>query len=440
MSWQGALALTVLVLLVLSSIALRSATVKMAVAISSCVALALSGAADVTTARASLETLAPTVCFLAFSLILARLCANEGLFRYVGERMRVLAKGSPRMLFVWVVVFASTVTAIMSLDATVLLLTPVVLSAAVDSDIPPEPYLYATGHLANSASLLLPVSNLTNLLAFGLSGLTFSQFMGLSALPWIMGVLTEYVVLRVAFRTDLRSAPVLRDHQTARSHPGSTAVRVRTTVVEADMTPSDAAPTTAVVVVGMALAGFFICGTVGVEPLWVALAACIILSTTRVARSRTGVREESRLWWHASNVPFLLFVLSLGMSIEVLRSHGGAMLASALVHGSQSLPALLATAFGAAILANVINNLPAAMLLIPAASTFGAPAVMAVLIGVNIGPNLTYVGSLANLLWVDICDRALHRPRLRQFTLISAVSVPLCLTMSVLGLWLSTQR
>ena len=91
----------------------------------------------------------------------------------------------------------------LSLDATVVLLTPVVLAAAAHMRDPALPHAYAAGHLANSASLLLPVSNLTNLLAFATTGLSFLHFTGLMAGPWLVAVAVEYLVLRRLFRADL---------------------------------------------------------------------------------------------------------------------------------------------------------------------------------------------------------------------------------------------
>jgi arsenical pump membrane protein len=76
-------------------------------------------------------------------------------------------------------------TAVLSLDTTVVLLTPVVFATAARLDIRAQPHVYACTHLANSASLLLPVSNLTNLLAFAATGLAFGHFAALMALPWL---------------------------------------------------------------------------------------------------------------------------------------------------------------------------------------------------------------------------------------------------------------
>src|SRR5256885_14807862 len=99
---------------------------------------------------------------------------------------------------------AAVTTAVLSLDATVVLLTPVVFATAARIGARPRPHVYACTHLANSASLLLPVSNLTNLLAFAASGLGFLRFGGLMLLPWLAVFGIGYGVFRWVFRADLR--------------------------------------------------------------------------------------------------------------------------------------------------------------------------------------------------------------------------------------------
>jgi len=109
--------------------------------------------------------------------------------------------------------------------------------------------------------------------------------------------------------------------------------------------------------------------------------------------------------------------------------------ASLLLPGGTSLPALLAVAALAAALANLINNLPAVLVLLPLAAPSGAGAVLAVLVGVNIGPNLTYTGSLATLLWRRVVHQHRPGPSLRSFTALGLLTVPAGLITAVLALW-----
>ena len=123
--------------------------------------------------------------------------------------------GRPRRLLAQVFVIASVTTAVLSLDATVVLLTPVVFATAARLDVRARPHVYACTHLANSASLLLPVSNLTNLLAFAASGLAFGHFAALMALPWLAVIGLEYLVFSRFFASDLNAGDPRRDRDGA---------------------------------------------------------------------------------------------------------------------------------------------------------------------------------------------------------------------------------
>ncbi|HEY3613550.1 MAG TPA: SLC13 family permease, partial [Gaiellales bacterium] len=158
------------------------------------------GAASGDEARHALSALGSTVCFLAALLVLAEGCRREGLFDAIGALLATRARGSARTLLALVFAVATAVTAVLSLDATVVLLTPIVLVTSAQLRTSPRPHVFACAHLANSASLLLPVSNLTNLLAFHASGLSFTRFGALMALPWIAALAVEWSVLTRWFR------------------------------------------------------------------------------------------------------------------------------------------------------------------------------------------------------------------------------------------------
>jgi arsenical pump membrane protein len=145
------------------------------VATGGAVLLVLAGVIGARAAGDAVRELGPTVGFLAALLLIAEGCRREGLFDAIGAVMARGSRGSPRRLLAFVFAIAAGVTAVLSLDATVVLLTPIVFATAVRMRVSPKPHIYACSHLANSASLLLPVSNLTNLLAFHASDLTASN-------------------------------------------------------------------------------------------------------------------------------------------------------------------------------------------------------------------------------------------------------------------------
>jgi arsenical pump membrane protein len=109
--------------------------------------------------------------------------------------------------------------------------------------------------------------------------------------------------------------------------------------------------------------------------------------------------------------------------------------AARLLPSGTGLAALLAIAAVAAVLSNVVNNLPAVLVLLPLAAGTGPGAVLAVLIGVNIGPNLTYIGSLSNLLWRNLLHKQGEPTSARQFSALGLLTVPVGLVAAVVALW-----
>jgi arsenical pump membrane protein len=370
------------------------------------------GAISLDHARAEAERLGPVVGFLAAVLVLAHFCDVEGLFRACGAWMAEWAKGSPGRLLTAVFALASAITAVLSLDATVVLLTPVVFATASRMGVRPKPHVYACTHLSNTASLLLPVSNLTNLLAFAASGLSFTRFAGLMALPWLVAIGAEYLVFRKFFARDLAAAA---------PSPNS------------GDTPE--LPVFALATVACTLAGFVLTSAVGIAPAWAALAGALVMAGRGLLRRQATPMTVVR----AAAPSFLAFVPALGIVVRAVVDNG---LSDALGHvlpGGTGIAALLGIAVLAAVLANLINNLPAVLVLLPLTAHSGPGAVLAVLLGVNIGPNLTYAGSLATLLWRRIMHQHEHGVDLKEFTKLGLLAVPSALVPATVALWVSLQ-
>lgn len=372
----------------------------------------LTGAISWDHARAEAGHLGPVIGFLAAVLVLAKYCDDEGLFRACGAWMARWSAGQPGRLLTAVFVLASAITAVLSLDATIVLLTPVVFATAARMGARPKPHVYACTHLSNTASLLLPVSNLTNLLAFTTSGLSFTRFAALMVLPWLVAIGAEYLVFRRFFARDIAAGASSR------------------TVGE----PPEL-PLFALVTVGCTLAGFVVASAVGIDPAWSATAGALVLATRALVRRRTTPLAVVR----AAGPSFLAFVLALGIVVRAVVDNGLADALGDLLPGGSSLASLLGIAAIAAVLANLINNLPAVLVLLPLAAGSGSGAVLAVLLGVNIGPNLTYAGSLATLLWRRIVHQHEHGVDLKEFTRLGLIAVPAALVPAVLALWVSLQ-
>jgi arsenical pump membrane protein len=281
----------------------------------------------------------------------------------------------------------------------------VVLATARALRVPARSHAYATAHLANSASLLLPVSNLTNLLAFGAAGLSFIHFTAVMALPWLAAVGLEFVLLRWFFARELSVEPA---HDAAHEDVPL--------------------PVFVLVVLALTLAGFAVTSLFGWSPAWAALAGAVVLGGRALARRETTVGKIAT----AADVPFLAFVLCLGVVVAAVMLNGLDKAMRDVLPAGDTLPALLGIAAVAAVLSNLVNNLPAVLVLLPLVS--GPPAVLAVLIGVNVGPNLTYVGSLANLLWRSVVRRDMPAGFV-EFTRVGLLTTPVTMVASVLGLW-----
>jgi arsenical pump membrane protein len=343
------------------------------------------------------ESLAPTLVVLAALLVLGDGCERAGLFDALAARMAARSGGSGPRLLAYVFAAAVVVTAVLGLDATVVLLTPAAFAAASKARLPGRPHVYATSHLANSASLLLPVSNLTNLLAFSATGLSFAGFAAHMALPTAVAVAIEWLVIRRVFKTALET-------------PGRTRA--------AELPPIPRRP---LLILALTLAGFVAAGPLNIDVAWPAAIGALLM----VPRVR------------AIDVPLIAFVLGLSLIVRALADAGlGDVVEDILPHGS-GLLALLGATFLAAALANVLNNVPALLVLLPAAAAAGPHIVLAVLIGVNAGPNLTYTGSLATLIWRRVLRERGEEVSHREFHLLGALSVPPILIGATVALWLT---
>jgi arsenical pump membrane protein len=407
-----ALALAVLAGTLATAVARPAYLSEAIVATAGAVVLVTVGALGLSAAGDVLRELGSTVGFLAALLLIADGCRREGLFDALGVIMARGSRGDPRRLLAFVFATAAAITAVLSLDATVVLLTPVVFATAARMRTSPKPHVYACSHLANSASLLLPVSNLTNLLAFHATELSFARFAALMALPAIAAVSVEWVMLRRFFAVELER-PRRRASLPARP----------------------ALPRFALAVLALTLAGFALSSVIAINPVWVAAAGAAAITAPALIRRTTTPLQAAR----AIEPGFLVFVLGLAVIVQAASDNGLAAAVRAVLPAGTSLPDLLAVAALSAILANLVNNLPATLMLVPVAAAAGHGSVLATLIGVNVGPNLTYVGSLATLLWRRVLRTEDSDVELSEFLRVGALTVPATLVAATVLLWLVLQ-
>lgn len=305
--------------------------------------------------------LAEVVGYLMAITVLARAAAGLGLFEAWGGAVARSARDRPERFVLLAAALAAAVTVALTLDATVVLLTPVLLAAGAG-----RLGALLTLRLANSGSLLLPVSNLTNLLAFTASGLTFGRFTLLMLPVWVVAVVVEVALVRWWTR---RTEPLPRPVRTS-----------------APPVPRLAALVVLLVLVGVAA---------GLTPWVVGAVGAVAVGAEALVRRRVDWRDLVE----AANVPFAAVVLAWGAVVLAVGTTSVGRHVSDLVPNGSGWFAIVGTALLGMVAANLVNNLPATLLLLPAAAAVGPVAVLALLVGVNVGANLTAIGSLANLLW-----------------------------------------
>lgn len=316
----------------------------------------------------------PVLVFFVAITVVAEIADGAGVFDVAGHWAARAGRHRTPVLWLLFVVVAVVCTVFLSLDTTAVLLTPVGLAVASQLGISPLPFAFTTLWLANTASLLLPVSNLTNLLAlhqFDRLGLGHAGYVRLAALPAGAAILGTVVALACWHRSELRGRYEL----------------------DAPPEPHDPAMLRLAAAVCIAIGPLF---ALGLSPAWVSSAAAVVLLVATWSRDRDRVTQVAVPWRMALAVAVLFVV------IDVALRHG-LQPALASLAGAGTSPADLArVAASGALAANVVNNLPAYIAL--ESVTADAPQrLLALLVGVNVAPLVTPWGSLATLLWAQRC-------------------------------------
>lgn len=349
-----------------------------------CVSTGLLPAAD---ASAQMRRIGPLVFFLVGVIILAELAKEAQVFDVIATRLAILGRGAYPALFFLCTAFASLVTIFLNLDTTAVLLTPVMLALASRARIAALPLAMTTVWLANTASLLLPVSNLTNLLAMDRVTLTTHGF---AARMWAAQIVSIAVTMAFLWVFFWR-----------RGQRGADRYDPPDPVVVADRP---------LFVVSAAACLLFIAALLsGVE---VDRAAPIAALVVVVA---FAVRDRSRLSWSLIPWQLVVFVAGLFLVVPTLSRYGLADAMGALIGLNGDAGGSYRAAATGAGLSNVLNNLPAYTAgeqVIPAANH---DQLLSLLIGTNVGPLVTPWASLATLLWFEWCRRRGVRVPLVKF-------------------------
>ncbi len=348
------------------------------------------------------ERVWPVLLFAVAVTVVAELADRAGVFAAVAERLARLGRGHGWVLWTLVVLLAVAATVFLSLDTTAVLLTPVVVLLARHHGYPPLPFALTTVWLANTASLLLPVSNLTNLLAEHALGFSDpGRFAALMAAPAIVAIVVPCVVIALVFRRELGT----RYRPVAAEEPHDVVLFWWSAAVVALLIP--------LLVSGL--------------PVWIpATAAAFVLVVVFAVRDRAAVRPWLVPWG------LLLFAGGLFLVVEAAHSLGLATVLAELTGSGDDAAALLRMSASGAVGANAINNLPAYLALEPVADS---PArIAALLVGVNAGPLVSPWASLAVLLWHDRLRALDVELPWRRYILLGLVAAPLTVVLATLAL------
>ncbi len=358
-------------------------------------------------------------------MTIAAVADTAGVFDWLAQKAALLSRGSRRRLLLNVFVLGTVMTAFLSNDATTLILTPIVFTLATRFGLPPRPYVFSCAFVANTASFLLPVSNPINVLLLDRFPIPLSSYF-VHLLPVsVLAIAINLVVFLILFRREVRG-----NFRLARMD---------------DVAAGKARP------IFFRLVCAWLLATAGIYVLAAARQWPVGLVA---AMSGTGLIAAAwlagTLSWHnlAKEISWSLFGFVAGMLILVQGLEDAGItkaLARLLELGGHSASGVaIASVATAAVGANVINNLPASLVLESAIGHTGAGSqttllAFGTLVGADLGPNLTVVGSLSTMLWLLILRRRDLEVSALEYLRVGAMVTPIMLLCSAAVLWLTSR-
>jgi arsenical pump membrane protein len=351
--------------------------------------------------------------FLTGMMVLAELARREGVFDWLAVVAMRAASRSRLRLFTLVYALGVAVTTLLSNDATAIVLTPAIYALTRRAKGDPLPYLFACALIANAASFVLPISNPANLVMFGSNLPPLLPWLKTFLLPAGGAIFATYLTIRLAFRNSLRGAlPDIAEDRHLSAAGKVTMLGIITTV-------------------GVLL----FCSAIGKALGFPTLVSAVIISLFSALWDRRVLLAVVRgVSWSV-----LPLVASLFVIIESLNSAGGLRLALDLLDKLNQWPTLVANisaALGFAVGSNLLNNLPVGLIGANAlhASYVSKQLASAMLIGIDLGPNLSVTGSLATILWLIVLRREKLEVSAWSFFKVGTIAMPSALLLAVLFL------
>ncbi len=351
--------------------------------------------------------------FLSGMMLLADLARREGVFDWMASHAVEASHGSRARLFLLVYAVGTLVTVFLSNDATAVVLTPAVYAAVNRARGDPQPYLFACAMIANAASFVLPISNPANLVVYGKTLPPLVPWLRVFALPSLISIVVTFLALRLFFRKPLHGTVGLQTDDVALSPAGRRALW------------------------GIAFTGGTLI-TASALGLDLGLLTCIAAILAVLVATRASARAT---WEIAREVSWSVLPLVAGLfvMVEAMNQAGAASQLDAVLRHFAAMPVWAGTldaSFGVAALSNVMNNLPSGLLAGSAVQTAHVAAHLrdAVLIGVDLGPNLSVTGSLATVLWLIALRREGYRVGGLTFLKCGIATMPPALLLATLAL------
>jgi len=352
--------------------------------------------------------------FLTGMMILAELAREEGVFDWVADVAAQHARKSPGRLFVLIYLVGTLVTALLSNDATAVVLTPAVLAVVRRAKVDPKPYLLACAFIANAASFVFPISNPANLVVFDQHMPPLGMWLRIFLLPSLASILLTFLCLRWVSRNELRGEMRGEEKRGVLSTEGKFAL-VGLAIAAAALVSSS--------VLGLSLGAPTCC------------AAIFAIAVVAWRDQSIPLKVAKGVSWSVLPLVAGLFVI-----VETLQNAGLLRLGLAGLRGLAETTTWVAkgtAALIAAVLSNGMNNLPVGLMSGAAIRSAQETSVVAhaILIGVDLGPNLSVTGSLATILWLISLRREKVEITPWEFFKVGIVAMPIALIGSLLVLW-----
>ncbi len=353
------------------------------------------------------------VClFLIGMMLLCELARAHDVFDWLSAAAVRHADGSCARLFTLVYMLGTVVTVFMSNDATAVVLTPAILAAVRKAKVEPLPYLFVCAFIANAASFLLPISNPANLVVFHNAMPPLGKWLLAFGVPCLLSIVTTFFVMRRFFWRELRGRIDL--------------------VVEARSLNANGK--LVLVGVGVMVAILLTASSLGKNlGLPTCLAAAGITAVVCVKERANPLALTREISWQT-----LALVAGLFVMVDAIESMGAMQYTKEWLAWAQHLGLFageMVTGFAVGIADNLVNNLPLGLI---AGSTLrvahaSGPITQAVLIGVDLGPNLSITGSLATILWLIALRKEKLNVSFWNFLQIGAIAMPAAMLASLLG-------